>query len=89
MHDSSTELHDHVDAVASLNVGLGDGLLVLKLLSSIDKLNHGHVDTNSFLKSLLDLVDLVSWLKIELLVGSSESLQKDKSFVLTKEINLP
>lgn len=66
-----------MDAVAGLDVALGDGLLIVQLFSSVNKLDHGHVDAHGLLQRLLDLEDLVSGLEVELLVRSGQGLQTE------------
>jgi len=72
--DSASELHDHVDGGAGSQVVVLDAHLVCQLLSSEDQSDHLYIDTFLLLKHLLDLQDSVRRLKVEILLGSRQSL---------------
>lgn len=66
-----------MDAVASGDLVVGDSLIVGQLSTLPNKLDHSDIDTDRLLEGLLDLEDLISGLKVKLLVSSGKGLDEN------------
>ena len=72
--EASSELKDHVDCAASLQVVVRDLHFVCQLLASEDKSDLVYHYTFLLLQSLFHLEDCVVWVEVKALFPSCESL---------------
>ena len=73
--EAALELEDHVDGLASLHVVRLNSVFVGQRLTLIDKTNHSHVDSFTFLQGLLNVENRVRWLEVERLLHTSKGLK--------------